>query len=209
MFDKTKTTSLEDFDSQLDYMIKVGIFNRVKDVKTIHDIETDWFKSLSRKEKTKELNNATDDWWKQYGEEQMNELYTDTLIQTDDFKTDITNFWIQFLRKEDKLQKYMGIQEYKDNIKRHKAKLKKMGTHKKNKINEVDSTLQIYLKENNKKLTNNEIETLSKQLHRRRLSGGCSLWRNIGIEYLYKTNKEELYDFEIEWYEKNFGSNNE
>jgi len=41
------------------------------------------------------------------------------------------------------------------------------------------------------------------------LNGGCSMWKNVGIEYLYRTNKDELYDFEIEWYERKFGKINE
>ena len=204
--DKTKTTSLEDFDSQVDYMIKQGIFNKPENVKTIGDIQTDWFRGLSHRDKTKEINRATDDWWEQYGSEEMNELYTNTIITTEDFRTDITNYWIQFLEKEkDELEKYLGIEKYKDNIKRHKAILKKMGTGKKKEINEDEYKLRDYVKDNNKKLTDDEIRKLSNLLHHRRMNGGCSMWKNVGIEYLYRTNKDELYDFEIEWYEKNFG----
>jgi hypothetical protein len=203
MFDKTKTTSLQDFDSQLDYMIKVGILNRVEDVKNIDDIQTDRFKNLSYKDKQKEIETATDDWWKQYGLDEINTLYTDTIIANENLGGDIERFWLEFLKNNNKkLEKYIGIKKYRDSIMQNKARLKQLGTKKKKHINE---TLEVYLKENNKKLTDVEIETLSNQLHNRRLNGGCSMWRNVGIEYLYKTHKDELYDFEIEWYEKNFG----
>ena len=78
--DKSKTTSLQDFHSQIDYMIKVGIFNHPSNVSKIGDIETNWFKSLSPVQKDKELETATDEWWNHYGKELVNDLYNETLI---------------------------------------------------------------------------------------------------------------------------------
>ena len=196
-FDKTKTTSLQDFDSQLDYMIKVGVLNKPEDVKVIDDIQTDWFKQLPRNEKTKVINKATDDWWEQYGVGEMNELYSNVIIDADDLRNDISEYWISYLDEHKvELDKYIGVANYQSRIRLKKPK----------KINEETKKLIDYAKQNNKKLSDDEIEKLSNQLHQRRLNGGCSMWRDVGIEYLYKTHKDELYDFEIEWYEKNFGS---
>ena len=66
-----------------------------------------------------------------------------------------------------------------------------------------------YIKENNLKISDKDILKLSHLLHKRRLNGGCSIWKDIGIEYLYRNDKDKLYDFEIEWYEKNKGKSNE
>lgn len=196
-FDKTKTTSLQDFDSQLDYMIKVGVLNKPENVKVIDDIQTDWFKQLPRNEKTKVINKATDDWWEQYGVGEMNELYSNVIIDADDLRNDISEYWISYLDEHKvELDKYIGVANYQSRIRLKKPK----------KINEETKKLIDYAKQNNKKLSDDEIEKLSNQLHQRRLNGGCSMWRDVGIEYLYKTHKDELYDFEIEWYEKNFGS---
>ena len=202
-FDKTKTTSLEDFDSQIDYMIKVGVLNKPEDVETIGDIQTSWFKELPNNEQTKVINKATDDWWKQYGSGEMNELYSDVIIDADDLRNDIGEYWISYLDEHKlELDKYIGVANYQSQIKLKKPK----------KINEDTKKLRHftafvnYIKANKKDLSEDEIEKLSNQLHQRRLNGGCSMWRDVGIEYLYKTNKDELYDFEKEWYEKNFGS---
>ena len=72
-FDKSKTTSLEDMDSQYDYMIDKGIFRKPKVVqkdfkdKGIVQIESDWFKDLSKENQERILSKATKDWWDGYG----------------------------------------------------------------------------------------------------------------------------------------------
>ncbi len=210
MFDKTKTTSLEDFDSQLDYMVKVGILNHPKDVMSIGDIQTDWFKGLSYKQKEKEIELATDDWWEYYGKDNINELYSDIIIESKQLTGDIELFWLGFLENNSELlEKYLGLKKYRDEVKRHKARLGKVGTETKKEIKEENDKLKSYIKDNHNKLTDDEIRKLSNLLHHRRMNGGCSMWKNVGIEYLYRTNKDELYDFEIEWYERKFGKINE
>ena len=85
----------------------------------------------------------------------------------------------------------------------------KVGTESKDRIIVENDKLKSYLKDNHNKLTDDEIRKLSNLLHHRRMNGGCSMWKNVGIEYLYRTNRDELYDFEIEWYERKFGKINE
>ncbi len=49
---------------------------------------------------------------------------------------------------------------------------------------------------------NKETNKIKQSLHKRRLKGGCGMWRYVGIPYLYHTKqKKHLYPFEIKWYE--------
>jgi hypothetical protein len=208
--DKNKTTSEEDFYNQLDYMIKVGILKEPKNVIKISDIETDWFKGLTKQQKDIEIAKATNDWWNYYGEEKINELYSDTIISSKDLRGDIAKYWIDFLEIEkDRLEKYLGIDAYKEQLKRNKTILREVKHTKKKSINELDVKLENYIKENGIDLSDKDIVKLGHLLHNRRLNGGCSMWKDVGIEYLYKHDKDKLYSFEIEWYEKNKEKNNE
>lgn len=202
--DKTKTTSKTAFYSQLDYMIEVGIFNEPNKINNISDIETNWFKALTKEEKDTTISSATNDWWNKYGEEKINELYSDTIISSDDLRGDVTKYWIDFLEKEkDKLEKYLGIDEYEKRLKRTKARLRKALHIKKKSINELDIKLDNYIKERGINLSDDDVVELGHLLHSRNLNKNNSVWKNVGIKYLYKHNKDKLYDFEIEWYENN------
>ena len=72
-FDKSKTTSLEDFDSQMDWMIDKGIMKSTEQfnkdmLKGEVDMFTDKYNSLSPEEQHSLLSSETEKWWKQYGE---------------------------------------------------------------------------------------------------------------------------------------------
>ena len=72
-FNKSKTTSLQDFDSQMDWMIKKGIMKSIEQfnkdmLKGEVDMFTDMYNSLSPKEQKELLGKETEKWWNQYGE---------------------------------------------------------------------------------------------------------------------------------------------
>ena len=46
-----------------------------------------------------------------------------------------------------------------------------------------------------------DINDIKKSLQKRRKNGGCSMWRSIGIPFMYKNHKDKLTDEEISWYE--------
>ena len=71
-FDKSKTTSLEDFDSQLDWMVDNGVMKSPQQFKKdmsngVVDFYTDEFNKLSKKEQKIRIEFETNRWWKQYG----------------------------------------------------------------------------------------------------------------------------------------------
>ena len=223
MLDKTKTSSEQDFNSQIDYLIKKGIFNKPSDVKTISDIETDSFKSLSSTEQKNLISKYTDEWWKQYGFEQMNELYSDTIIKTEDFRGDITDFWIKYLENEkDELEKYLGIEEYREKINKpldldipdnpfddldSDDEIYTDEDDDVDKVNEWSMKLGDFLNLNNFQLKVDEKNEIKKSLQRRRQNGGCSLWRNWGIKWMVDNGfYDELLDWEKEWFIGKFGN---
>ena len=71
-FDKSKTTSLEDFDSQLDWMVDNGVMKSPQQFKKdmsngVVDFYSDEFNKLSKKEQKIRIEFETNRWWKQYG----------------------------------------------------------------------------------------------------------------------------------------------
>jgi hypothetical protein len=71
-FNKSKTSSLQDFDSQMDWMIEKGIMKSVEQfnddmVKGKVDMFTDKYNSLSPQEQKSLLSIETKKWWNQYG----------------------------------------------------------------------------------------------------------------------------------------------
>ena len=214
MLDKTKTSSEQDFNSQIDYLIKKGIFNKPSDVKTISDIETDSFKSLSSTEQKNLISKYTDEWWKQYGFEQMNELYSDTIIKTEDFRGDITDFWIKYLENEkDELEKYLGIEEYREKINKpldldipdnpfdETDSDDEIYTDDDDEVNEWEIKLGNHLKLNNFQLKNDEVEQIKQSLQQRRKNGGCSVWKKIGIKWMIDNRfYDELLDWEQQYF---------
>ena len=71
-FDKSKTTSLEDFDSQLDWMVDNGVLKSPQQFKKdmsngVVDFYSDEFNKLSKKEQKIRIEFETNRWWKQYG----------------------------------------------------------------------------------------------------------------------------------------------
>ena len=71
-FDKSKTTSLEDFDSQLDWMVDNGVLKSPQQFKKdmsngVVDFYSYEFNKLSKKEQKIRIEFETNRWWKQYG----------------------------------------------------------------------------------------------------------------------------------------------
>ena len=44
---------------------------------------------------------------------------------------------------------------------------------------------------------------IKKALQKRKKNGGCSMWKSVGIPFMYKHHKDKLSDKEITWYEEN------
>ena len=58
-----------------------------------------------------------------------------------------------------------------------------------------------YLKLNNLNYSGDDLDDVKKSLKSRRENGGCSMWKKVGIPFLYKHNKDHLTNKEIQWYE--------
>ena len=48
-------------------------------------------------------------------------------------------------------------------------------------------------------ILNNKI--IKKALKERKKRGGCGMWKNVGIPYMYKHYRDKLTEEEINWYE--------
>jgi len=177
--DKSNTTT------QISYLIQKNIFTPPEKV-VDNVIETEWFRTLNDEDKAVMFNQALSEWWKLYGNKYLDDIYTET-IYTDKVRGDITSSWIYWLEDEiDYLEKYIGIKDYKENIKNVKTSL-----------------LDEYIKELSLDINKKDKELVKKELEKRRhQKGGCSIWKKIGIPYLYKHHPSSLTSDEIKWYKE-------
>jgi len=44
---------------------------------------------------------------------------------------------------------------------------------------------------------------IKEALQKRKKNGGCGMWKNVGIPFMYKNHKDKLSDEDITWYEEN------
>ena len=47
-----------------------------------------------------------------------------------------------------------------------------------------------------------DVNSIKKSLEKRRQKGGCGMWKNVGIPFMYKYHKNKLSNEEISLYEK-------
>ena len=183
-------------DSQLDYYIKAGIFKEPGEVdKSTMDIGTEKYNSLSPKEQKLWFDKVGDKWWNSIAKEWINNQYSELLINGD-MSGDVMQWWDTTIKQNvNEWGKIFGIKKYYAQIKNGKGKLKE----------ETITELFDYLSERNIKLTEKELDSIKQALHQRRMNGGCGMWKTTGIPYLYKHHRDQLYDFEVEWYEKQLG----
>jgi len=177
---------MKDTQTQIDFLIQNNILKQPTDVGSDMDIKTQWFNSLSKTEQDIYYLKITEQWWDEYGQHIFNDVYTDILVN-DKVSGNILSEFNQYIKSEiDYLEKYIGLKDYKENIKNVKTNL-----------------LDEYIKELNLDINKKDKELVKKELVKRRhQNGGCSIWKKVAIPYLYKHHKDKLYDFEIEWYEK-------
>ena len=194
MKDLSKTTAEEDMESQLNYMIKKGIFKQPSQVDNqTMEIGTDWFNSLSKTKQDEVLDSASNDWWKEYGEGWMNEIYNEEIMKDDNIGN-INEWWEKLIKSNIRQwSQQLGITEYNAQIKMNRSYV--------NHINE--QSLDEFIKEKKLDVSSEDLKKIKNALHNRRLQGGCGMWQNVGIPFLYKTNKDSLYPMEVDWYEKN------
>ena len=192
--DVYKASDEELADSQFDYFVKAGIFKDPKDVnKKTMDIGTDKFNRLNQTQQDAFMTKVSNEWWNTIAEDWLNGIYSDKMIAKKD-EGNILDWWKEeFNSNKDIFAQVLGIKKYmkaiKDNVGR---------------INETNSIeLVDWIKEKKMNLDATELEHIQQQLNQRRKDGGCSMWKNVGIEYLYKNDKSKLFDYEVEWYENN------
>ena len=191
-----KASDEEMANSQIDFYISRGVFKRPEDVdKTKMDIETDWFKSLSDADRKNVFTKTSDEWWNSIAKEHINNKYSDALMEAD-IKGSIKDWWDKYLK--DNLSKFgdiTGIKKYVNAIKNNKTR-----------ITEDDYELfNQHMSNYHEQFDEDSIENIKQALQTRRLKGGCGMWQNVGIPYLYKHHKDKLLPFEVEWYEKKIG----
>jgi len=189
--DVYKATDKELANSQVDYFIKSGIFKEPKDVdKKTMDIATDRFNRLTQREQDALMTKVSDEWWNTIAKDWMNGIYSDKMIAKKE-EGDILDWWKSELGKNEQLfAQVSGIKKYMKDIKDNVGR-----------INEDSIELEDWIKENNINLDSAELKHIKQQLNQRRKDGGCGMWRNVAIPYLYKNDKSNLYNYEIEWYE--------
>jgi len=94
-----KTAGDENAESIIDYYMKVGVIRIPKDYRMGDSITTDWFNNLEDKERERVWNDAGDAWWKAYGINSFEELYTDEMA--DNFvEGDIQDFYMKKVYKK-------------------------------------------------------------------------------------------------------------
>ena len=191
-----KATDNEMANSQIDYYIKAGIFKKPGDVnKNTMDITTDRYDALSDTEQKKWFKKVGNEWWNSIAKEEINGMYSDALIDTN-MQGDVLEFWNEHLKQNmTKFGKLIGIDKYVKSIKSNKGRITELDT---------DSLFSI-IAERNLDLTKEELDDIKKALKKRRMKGGCGMWRNVGIPYMYKHHRDQLHDFEKDWYEKKLG----
>lgn len=189
--DVYKPSDEELANSQVDYFIKSGIFKKPGDVdKNTMDIATDRFNSLTQREQDALMTKVSNEWWNEIGKDWMNGIYSDKMIARKE-EGDILDWWKSELGKNEQLfAQVSGIKKYMKDIKDNVGR-----------INEDSVELEDWIKENNMNLDSTELKHIKQQLNQRRKDGGCGMWRNVAIPYLYKNDKSKLYNYEIEWYE--------
>ena len=96
-----KSSEDNDAESIIDYYMKVGIIKVPKEFKMGGSITTDWFNNLEDKERERVWNDAGDAWWKAYGINTFEELYTEEMA-TNFVEGDIQDFYMK--KVYDKLQ---------------------------------------------------------------------------------------------------------
>ena len=89
----------ENAESIIDYYMKVGIIKVPKEFKMGTSITTDWFNNLEDKERERVWNDAGTAWWKAYGINSFEELYTNEMA--DNFvEGDIQDFYMKKVHKK-------------------------------------------------------------------------------------------------------------
>ena len=96
-----KSSGDDDAESIIDYYMKVGIIKVPKQFSLGDSITTDWFNNLEDKERERVWNDAGDAWWKAYGINSFEELYTEEMA-TNFVEGDIQDFYMK--KVYDKLQ---------------------------------------------------------------------------------------------------------
>tara|TARA_R110000782_G_scaffold268385_2_gene364721 strand:- start:1494 stop:2105 length:612 start_codon:yes stop_codon:yes gene_type:complete len=194
-----KASDKEMANSQIDYYIKKGIFKEPGQVdKNTFDITTDKFKSMSKTEQDIWFDDVSTEWWDSIAKEEINNIYSNTLIEGN-VNGSVLSFWNEHLNNN------MNIFSDLVGIDKYKTQIEELGTNVE--VDEEDALLQ-FITERGIKITTEELDDIRQALKKRRLSGGCGMWKTTGIPYLYKHSPDDLYDFEKEWYEKKLKINN-
>lgn len=191
-----KSSDEEIADSQLDYYINAGIFKKPEDVdKATMEIGTDRYNSMPADKQKEWFDAVGDKWWNTIAKEWINNQYSEGLINGD-MSGDVLQWWNETLKRNVKSWgKIFGITKYYDQIRNSKGRLNDDGIVE----------LMEYLAERKIELNDDELISIKQALKQRRLNGGCGMWKTTGIPYLYKHHRNQLYDFEREWYEKKVG----
>ena len=121
-----KSSGDDDAESIIDYYMKVGIIKVPKEFKMGGSITTDWYNNLEDKERERIWNDAGDAWWKAYGINTFEELYTEEMA--DNFvEGDIQEFYMK--KVYDKIQDdKIGVEKI---LKQRYGKVKKKERSKK------------------------------------------------------------------------------
>jgi hypothetical protein len=121
-----KSSGDDDAESIIDYYMKVGIIKVPGEFKMGGSITTDWYNNLEDKERERIWNDAGDAWWKAYGINTFEELYTEEMA--DNFvEGDIQEFYMK--KVYDKIQDdKIGVEKI---LKQRYGKVKKKSGSKK------------------------------------------------------------------------------
>jgi len=121
-----KSSGDDDAESIIDYYMKVGIIKVPGEFKMGGSITTDWYNNLEDKERERIWNDAGDAWWKAYGINTFEELYTEEMA--DNFvEGDIQEFYMK--KVYDKIQDdKIGVEKI---LKQRYGKVKKKERSKK------------------------------------------------------------------------------
>ena len=194
----------QDEETIIDAFIEWGIFKKPKDVDiTKEKISTDWFDGLTDKQQKIEMDNAGKMWWKKYGEPQYNNVYSDSMIETDGIKGSIENWWNKILSTEiskDVLDLNKRLKDlYKNRIVACSRVKKKKN---KKRLKEEDQKKVSMLTP----LMEKEDSEIVKSLQKKRKDGVWdSAWYMIGIPYMIKHgHRDKLLKHELDWYDNEY-----
>ncbi len=206
LMDKTKTTSTEDMNSHYDYLIDKGIMKTVKQTqKDFRDtgkfeVRSDWFLELPEIKQTELITLHTDNWWRDYSKVHEQSIKINTDIPDNPFD-DVYDYEDDLYvddndDDDDNLtdEEWEDLQEYIDEKDKEieENRIKKLT----NKLIDEDSLV---------------IDTIKKNIQKRRRDGGCSMWRNVGLKWIYDNNRFDLlkYKWEKDYIDKHYRRINE